>query len=162
MQQARFGDRFDASLTTMNRTFGARGTFEVPQYTLGSDGKPFEMLGSMPDLWAARPTAGFTSGPYLLLLFEDPPTIVQTRTGRRGAISYLFSLAVFDIQKKRIVRLIGLEEGFSGTRMIGIFDCAGVHLNMGDAERMSLDMFLEAATELFRQETGCAAPVVPI
>ncbi len=135
-------------------------TLKVPQYSLGSDGQPFCAFGSMPDLKAAQPVAGFTCGPYLLLLFEDPPTIVQARMGRPGMISYPFSLAVLDTERERVVRLIGLEQSLTGTRMLGIFDCASMHSNLGEADLMTQSEFLELAIDLFRKETTCVAPLI--
>lgn len=140
----------------------ATGAFQVPQYSLGSDGKPFQAVGSMPDLRVARPAAAFTCGAFLLLLLKDPPTIVHMKTGRRGMISYPFSLAVLDTEQKRVVRFIGLEESLIGSRMLGIFDCAGSRANLGEAELMTEVEFLELATQLFRKETGCSAPLAEV
>lgn len=141
---------------------GAKTLFKIPQYRLGSDGQSFEAVGSMPDLRAAQPAAVFTCGSYLLLLLKDPPTVVQSRTGRPGMISYPFSLAVLDTDKQRMVRFIGLEESLTGSRMLGIFDCAGSRSNLGNAYLMTQDEFLDLATRLFREETDCSAPLLRV
>jgi len=141
---------------------GAKTLFKIPQYRLGSDGQPFEAVGSMPDLRVAQPAAVFTCGSYLLLLLKDPPTVVQSRTGRPGMISYPFSLAVLDTEKQRVVRFISLEESLTGSRMLGIFDCAGSRSNLGNADLMTQDEFLDLATRLFREEMDCSAPLLRV
>lgn len=141
---------------------GTKNLFKIPQYRLGSDCQPFEAVGSMPDLRVAQPAAVFTCGSYLLLLLKDPPTVAQARTGRPGMISYPFSLAVLDTEKQRMVRFIGLEESLTGSRMLGIFDCAGSRSNLGNADLMTQDEFLDLATQLFREETECSAPLLRV